>query len=26
VDIERQCRKTYKGPLILGKDLMKVCL
>jgi ribonuclease BN (tRNA processing enzyme) len=24
-DIERQCRKTYHGPLILGKDLMKVC-
>lgn len=26
VDIEKQCRSTYQGPLILAEDLMKVCL
>lgn len=26
VDIENQCRKTYKGTLVLGRDLMKVNL
>jgi ribonuclease BN (tRNA processing enzyme) len=26
VDIEKQCRRTYQGPLILARDLMKVCL
>jgi len=24
VDIEKECRKTYKGPLILSEDLMKM--
>ena len=24
VDIERECRKTYTGPLILAEDLMKI--
>jgi ribonuclease BN (tRNA processing enzyme) len=23
-DIEKQCRKTYTGPLILAEDLMKI--
>ena len=26
VDIEMQCRKTYPGPLVLARDLMKVYL
>jgi ribonuclease BN (tRNA processing enzyme) len=26
VDIETQCRKTYQGPLVIGKDLMKIYL
>ncbi|RPH50596.1 MAG: MBL fold metallo-hydrolase [Desulfobacteraceae bacterium] len=25
-DVEKQCRRTYQGPLILGRDLMKVCI
>lgn len=25
-DIEKQCRKTYKGPLLLAEDLMKIHL
>jgi len=25
-DIEKQCRRNYKGPLIIGKDLMKIYL
>lgn len=24
VDIEKQCRKTYSGPLVLAKDLMQI--
>jgi len=24
VDIEKQCRKTYAGPLVLAEDLMKI--
>jgi ribonuclease BN (tRNA processing enzyme) len=26
VDVEKQCRRTYQGPLILGKDLMRIYL
>ncbi len=26
VDIEKECRKTYAGPLILAEDLMKIKL
>jgi ribonuclease BN (tRNA processing enzyme) len=26
VDIKKQCRKTYAGPLILAEDLMKIAL
>jgi len=26
VDIEKQCRKTYSGPLLLAEDLMKIDL
>lgn len=26
VDIEKQCRRTYQGPLILGRDLLKIYL
>jgi len=26
VDIKMQCRRTSPGPLVLGGDLMKVCL
>jgi ribonuclease BN (tRNA processing enzyme) len=25
-DIERQCRKTYGGPLILAEDLMRITI
>ena len=25
-DIQGQCRKTYKGPLVLAEDLMNICL
>jgi ribonuclease BN (tRNA processing enzyme) len=24
VDIERECRKTYAGPLVLAEDLMEI--
>jgi ribonuclease BN (tRNA processing enzyme) len=24
VDIEKQCRKTFAGPLVLAEDLMKI--
>ncbi len=24
VDIKKQCRKTYSGPLLLAEDLMKI--
>jgi len=26
VDIEKECRKTYKGPLLLAEDLIKIVL